>query len=94
MVSHLTMAGRAGTLMRVAIDLTTDPPTIGAPEPAVELKPRLFSDREYDIDPSGERILIIKRAESGDAESSTRIHRVMNWFEELDWVLSRDGESP
>jgi Tol biopolymer transport system component len=94
MVSRLTMTGRAGTLMRVAIALTTDPPTIGAPEPAVELKPSLFSDHQYDIDPSGERILIIKMAESGDAESSTRIHLVMNWFEELERALSRNGESP
>ncbi len=88
------MTGRAATLMRVAVDLTTDPPTIGAPEPALELKPSLYPDHEYDIDPSGERILVLWFEDTGDADSSARIHLVMNWFEELDRLLSSDGGRP
>jgi Tol biopolymer transport system component len=94
MVSRLITTGRSATLMRVAVDLSAEPPTIGTPEPALELKPSLFSDNEYDIDPSGERIVVLRMALSGDAESSTRIHLVMNWFEELERALSRNGESP
>ncbi len=94
MVSRMTATGRSATFWRVAVDLTAEPPTIGAPEPAVEVKPSLFGDNEYDIDPSGERILIVKIAVFGDAESNTRIHLVMNWFDELDKLLSQNGDSP
>ena len=94
MVSRMTATGRSATFWRVAVDLSAEPPTIGAPEPALEVKPSLFGDNEYDIDPSGERILIVKKAVSGDAQSSTRIHLVMNWFEELAEILSQNGDSP
>ena len=79
--------------MRAVIDLATKPPTIGAPAPALELKPSLFNG-EYDLDPSGKRILVLKVAETEDTESRARIHLAINWFDELERVLSSDGGPP
>ena len=40
-------------------------------------------DRNYDIDPSGERFLMITLGAATGPDSVPRIHVVLNWFEEL-----------
>jgi len=90
LVLQRTTAGRSATLMRVAVNLAADPPTLAPPESALEIKPPLFTD-DYDIDPSGKRILVLKIPEIKDSEATTQMHFVMNWFAELQQTLSDKG---
>jgi len=90
--THPAPSGLGGTLWQVPIDLHAEPPSIGAPKTAVELKPNLAGD-QYDLDPSGERILALKWAWAHEGESRARIHLVMNWFSELDRKLAGGGAS-
>ncbi len=74
---------RAGNKM-MAVEVTTQPafsagkPTVLFEGPYVPT-PRSFPD--YDVSPDGQRFLMLKANEQ--AQPSTQINVVLNWFEEL-----------
>ena len=69
----------------MAVEITTQP-SFSAGKPRVlfegryEPTPATFPD--YDITPDGQRFLMLKPAEAGEA-APTQINVVLNWFEEL-----------
>ncbi len=76
---------RSGDKM-MAVDITTQPSfAVGKPRVLFagpyELSPATSPD--YDVSPDGQRFLMLKPAEAGEAAAPTQINVVLNWFEEL-----------
>ena len=47
-----------------------------------QYEPRSGNDPNYDVSPDGQRFLMLKPNEAGEA-APTQINVVLNWFEEL-----------
>jgi Tol biopolymer transport system component len=75
---------RIGDKMMV-VDIATQPNfTPGKPRVLFEgqYEPTVFTVANYDVSPDGQRFLMLKRSEAGEA-APTQINVVLNWFEEL-----------
>ena len=75
---------RSGDKM-MAVDITAQPSfSAGKPRMLFEgqYQPSPFVYENYDVSPDGQRFLMLKPVESGDA-APTQINVVLNWFEEL-----------
>jgi Tol biopolymer transport system component len=75
---------RSGDKM-MAVDIATQPSfTVGKPQMLFEgpYAPIAATTRNYDVSPDGQRFLMLKPSEQGQA-ASTQISVVLNWFEEL-----------
>jgi len=69
----------------MTVDIATQP-GFAADKPRVlfegRYEPTVFTAPNYDVSPDGQRFLMLKRSESGQA-APTQINVVLNWFEEL-----------
>ena len=75
---------RTGDKM-MAVDIATKPGlTVGKPRMLFEGQyvPAPGSSPNYDVSPDGQRFLMLKHGEAGEAVP-TQINVVLNWFEEL-----------
>ncbi|HVS88108.1 MAG TPA: protein kinase [Candidatus Acidoferrum sp.] len=75
---------RSGDKM-MAVDIATQPGfTAGKPRVLFEgrYEPTPATSPNYDVSPDGQRFLMLKSAEAGEA-APTQIYVVLNWFEEL-----------
>jgi serine/threonine-protein kinase len=82
-----TLGGGPDEMAVVTID-PGPPLSVGAPEVLFDHAPyqrRLAQGRQYDVDPDGQRFLMMLDAAAGDGGAVLRrqINVVLNWFEEL-----------
>ena len=70
------------TINRVSVE-TDETFSAGVPEAVYE--GTFFGEigPQWDIDPRGERFLVIRRAAATEEEIPQELHIVLNWFEEL-----------
>jgi len=75
---------RSGGKM-MAVDIATQP-SFAAGKPRVlfegQYEPTVLTAANYDVSPDGQRFLMLKSGEAGEA-APTQINVVLNWFEEL-----------
>ncbi len=69
----------------MAVDIATQP-SFAAGKPRVlfegQYEPTVLTAANYDVSPDGQRFLMLKSGEAGEA-APTQINVVLNWFEEL-----------